>query len=128
MKKQKIFKIIAIASYLLIILRGGMISFPFFFWLLISLVEFGNIDEIFALLAVIGLTTCFIKLNSLRTLKIVLVEILCFILLASPLAPRLTVVPIEKFNYLGFIIPTIIFVLFYFVSIYFSVRRHHGKN
>jgi hypothetical protein len=124
MKQQKAFKIIAIISYLLIILMGDMIGLPFFFWLLFTLVDFGNADQLFALLAVIGLTLCFIKLNATRTLKIILLDILCFVLLASPVARRLTAIPIEKFNYLTFIIPTTFFVLFYFVSIYFSVKQY----
>jgi hypothetical protein len=124
MKQQKTFKIIAVISYLLIILMGDMIGLPFFLWLLLTLFDFGNTDQLFAFLAFIGLTISFIKMNSTRTLRIVLVDVACFLLLASPIVRRLTAVPIEKFNYLAFIIPTIIFVLFYLLSIYFSVRQY----
>jgi hypothetical protein len=46
------------------------------------------------------------------------------VLLASPLVRRMAVVPLKKFNYLAFIIPTTIFVLLYLVSIFFSVRQY----
>jgi hypothetical protein len=110
MKQEKAFKIIAIVSYLLIILMGDMIGLPFFLWLLFTLFDFGNIDQLFAFLASTGLVINFITLNSARTLKTLLLDILCFGLLFSPILKRLTSVPIEKFNYLDFTIPTTIFV------------------
>jgi uncharacterized membrane protein len=120
----KTYKLISILSYLLIILTGQIIGLPFFSWLLFTLFDFGNIDQLFAFLAVIGLTIIFINRNKTRTLTILLLDLICFILLASPLARRMTAIQIEKFNYFAFIIPTIIFVLFYFVSIYFSIRQY----
>ena len=128
MVQQKTFKIIAIVSYFLIILMGEMIGLPFFLWLIFTLFDFGNIDQIFALFAIVGLTICFIKINSTRTLNIVMLDILCFVLLASPIVRRMTVVPLEKFNYLAFIIPTTCFVLFYFISIFFSVRQNQQRQ
>lgn len=124
MKKYKIAKLISIASYLLIILMGSMIGLPFFFWLLFTLFDFGNIDQLFAFLAIIGLTITFINRNKNRTLTVLLLDIICFLLLASPLVIRMTAIPIENFNYLAFIIPTTIFVLFYIFSFYFSVRQY----
>ena len=122
-KKHKTTKLISIVSYLLIILMGSMIGLPFFLWLLFALFDFGNIDQLFAFLGVIGLTISFATFNSKRTLKILLLDIICFMLLASPIVRRLTAIPIEKFNYLAFIIPTTIFTLFYILSLYFSVRQ-----
>jgi uncharacterized membrane protein len=124
LKQVKTYKLISILSYLLIILTGQIIGLPFFSWLLFTLFDFGNIDQLFAFLAVIGLTIIFINRNKTRTLTILLLDLICFILLASPLARRMTAIQIEKFNYFAFIIPTIIFVLFYFVSIYFSIRQY----
>lgn len=124
MKQQKLFKILAIVSYLLIILMGQMIGIPFFFWILFKLLEFWSIDQLFAFFAVIGLIISFPTMNSLRTKKILLLDILSFMLLASPIIWRLTAVPIELFNYLAFIIPTVIFAVFYLVSIYFSIRQY----
>ena len=121
---MKTFKFISILSYLLIILMGQIIGLPFFSWLLFTLFDFGNIDQLFAFLAVIGLTITFINRNRNRNLTILLIDIICFLLLASPLVRRMTAIPIEKFNYLAFIIPTILFVLFYIISIYFSIRQY----
>jgi len=123
-KQLKIFKIIAIVSYLLIILVGQLIGLPFFYWLLYTLFDFGNIDQLFAFLGVVGLTISFIKLNSTRTFKVLLLDIICFMLLASPIIRRMTAAPIELFNYLAFIIPTTIFSLFYIVSICYSIRLY----
>jgi hypothetical protein len=122
-KQQKMLKIFAVIAYLLIILMGDMIGLPFFFWLLFTLFDFGNIDQLFAFFAVIGLTIIFIKMNSTRTLKTILLDVLCFVLLASPIVKRMASVPIEKFNYPAFIIPTIIFVLLFILSIFFSYRQ-----
>ena len=124
MKQLKIFKIIAIVSYLLIILVGQLIGLPFFYWLLYTLFDFGNIDQLFAFLGVIGLTISFIKLSSTRTFKVLLLDIICFMLLALPIIRRMTAAPIELFNYLAFIIPTTIFSLFYIVSICYSIRLY----
>ena len=128
MKRYKIAKLISIVSYLLIILMGSMIGLPFFMWLLLTLFDFGNIDQLFAFFGVIGLTISFVTLNSARTFKILLLDIIGFILLASPLIRRLTAIPIEKFNYLAFIIPTTIFGLFYIFSLYFSVRQYFSNQ
>lgn len=125
MKQLKTFKVISIVSYLLIILMGQMIGIPFFWFLLLALFDFGSIDQLFAFFAVIGLTISFITMNSPRTNKVLLLDILSFALLASAIIRRLTAVPIELFNYLTFILPTIIFAVFYIVSIYFSFRQHN---
>lgn len=124
LKPLKTFKFIAIFSYLLIILAGEMIGLPFFIWLLFTIFDFGNGDQIFAFFGVIGLTISFLTLNSIRTFKILWLDIICFILLASPIIRRLTAIPIEKFNYLAFLIPTTIFGLFYVLSLCFSVRQY----
>jgi len=124
MKSQTLFKKISIVSYLLIILMGDMIGLPFFFWLFFTLFDFGKADQFFAWLAVMGLYISLYKLRSTPTLKIVLIDIGCFALMASPLVYRLSVVPIEKFNYVAFILPSVIFIVFYFLSILSSLRKY----
>ena len=101
-----------------------MIGLPFFIWLLFTLVDFGNPDQLFAFFGVMGLTISFITFKSTRTLKILVFDIVCFILLASPLIRRMTAIPLEKFNYLAFIIPTTIFGLSFIFSLYYSVRQY----
>lgn len=106
-----------------------MIGLPFIIWLLFTLFNFGNPDQFFAFLGVIGLTISFITFKSKRTLKILLLDILCFMLLAAPLIRRTTAIPIEKFNYLTFIIPITIFALSFLFSLYYSVRQYfHNQN
>ena len=103
---------------------GSIIELPFFVWLLFTLFDFGNQDQLFALLGVSGLITNLIILNKTRTFKLLMLDIICFLLLASPIIRRLTAIPIEKFNYLTFLIPTTIFSLFYIFSLCFSVRQY----
>ena len=103
---------------------GQIIGLPFFFWLITTLFDFGNPDQLFAFLAVVGLTIVFINRNKNITFKFIFIDIFCFSLLASPLVRRMTAIPIEKFNYLAFIIPTTLFVLLYIVSILFSFRQY----
>ena len=124
-KQLKTFKVISIISYLLIILMGHMIGIPFFWFLLLALFDFGSIDQLFAVFAAIGLTISFITMNSSRTNKVLSLDILSFALLASAIIRRLTAVPIELFNYLAFIIPTMIFAVFYMLSIYLAIRQHN---
>ena len=126
--KQETFKVISIISYFLIILMGSMIGIPFFFWILFTIFDFGNPDQFFALLAIIGLLLNFLTRNKQKTLKILSLDILSFLLLISPLIRRMTAISIEKFNYLLFIIPTIIFVVFYLISIVLSVKKYLKNN
>jgi hypothetical protein len=105
-------------------LMGQMIALPFFFWLAFTLFDFGNIDQLFAFLAVAGLVTICINHKKARTSKILTLDLLCFFLLASPLFRRMTAVPIELFNYLAFIIPTALFALFYTASLFFGCRQY----
>lgn len=128
MRQLKTFKLIAIIAYLLIILMGDMIGLPFFFWLLFTLLDFGNIDQLFAFFGVIGLVISVITFKSTRTLKVLLIDIICFVLLASPLIRRMSVVPLEKFNYLAFILPTAIFGLFFMISLYYSFRQNFNHR
>lgn len=122
--QQKAYRVIAIISYLLIFLMGQMIGVPFFFWLAFTLFDFGNIDQLFAFFAVVGLVTICINHNKTRTAKLLALDLLCFFLLISPLIRRMTAVPIELFNYLAFIIPTTLFVSFYIASLFFGCKQY----
>ena len=121
--QQKNYRVMGIISYLLIVLMGQMIALPFFFWLLFTLFDFGNIDQLFAFLAVVGLVMVYINRDKKRTSKILVLDLLCFFLLASPLIRRMMAVSTELFNYLTFIIPTALFVLFYTASLFFECRQ-----
>lgn len=110
---EKALKIISLISYSLIILMGQMIGLPFLFWLIWTSFEFGNSDQIFAIFGLIGLLLIFTKYYKLRIIKI-----LSFVLMLTPIVRRLTEVPLEKFNYLAFQIPLIIFIITYLILIF----------
>lgn len=120
MKKEKILKIISLTSYSLIILMGQMIGLPFLFWLIWTSFEFGNSDQIFAVFGLIGFIMMFTKLYKKRILKI-----LTFGLMIIPIVRRLTEVPLEKFNYVTFQIPFLIFIL---TSLILILKTNEGEK
>ena len=105
-------KIVSLTSYSLIVLMGQMIGLPLILWLIFTSFDFGNRDQIFAILGIVGLAMNFTKYGKFRAGKIV-----CFILMILPIIRRLTEIEIEKFNYLTFQIPLLIFVLAYLTYI-----------
>ncbi|MBF04391.1 MAG: hypothetical protein CMP76_13980 [Flavobacterium sp.] len=112
--KDKI-RIISIVSYLLIILVGQMIGLPFIFWLIFTVFDFGNTDQLFAMFGVIGVIGVGINLSKWKNKK--LLTIVSFALMLSPIISRLTQVPIEMFDYLAFEIPLTIFIIAYLIFI-----------
>ncbi len=121
---MKLFKIFAIVAYLFIILMGSMIGMPLFLWLLFTSFDFGNSDQIFAIAAVLGLIlSVFTILNSVQNRKAFLLDILCFLLLASPIVRRMAEVPLKQINYWAFLIPTALFVSMYLLSIGISIWK-----
>ena len=113
-------KIASLTSYSLIILMGQMIGIPFILWLLITSFDFGNNDQIFAISGLIGILMNFIKIG-----KSILGKVLSFVLMILPITRRLTVIPIENFNYLTFQIPLLIFVIAYLIYI---IKPNRNKN
>ena len=109
---------ISIISYLIIILAGEMIGLPFIFWLVFTIFDFGNIDQIFAIFGIIG-----IVLNLSKWKNKILVTIISFILMLSPLISRLLQVEMEKFNYLAFQIPLTIFIITYLIFIIINIKE-----
>ncbi len=91
---------------------GQTIGLPLILWLILTSFDFGNSDQIFAISGLIGLIMNFTKYG-----KLTLGKILSFILMILPIARRQTEIPIEKFNYLTFQIPLLIFVTVYLIYI-----------
>jgi len=91
---------------------GEMIGIPFLMWLIFTSFDFGNIEQIFAVFGLVGIILNFTKYWKLRVIKI-----LSFILMILPLIKRMTEIPIEKFNYLAFQIPLVIFIITYLILI-----------
>ena len=97
-----------------------MIGLPLIFWLLFTSFEFGNSDQIFAIMGLIGLILNFTKYGKLR-----LGKILSFVLMLSPITRRLTEIPIEKFNYLTFQVPLLVFLITY---LFYIIKRNGNKK
>ncbi|MGK0447143.1 MAG: hypothetical protein ACJA2M_000915 [Polaribacter sp.] len=80
----------------------GILNIIWLFW---TSFEFGNKDQIFAIIGLVGLILIFTKYYKNRILRV-----LIFGLMLTPIVRRLTEMPIEKFNYLAFQIPLLIFI------------------
>lgn len=106
MKGELIVKMIALLSYFSIILMGEMIGIPFVLWLIVSITEFGDVSQLFAFLSIVGILILFSNWYSHGIIKVV-----SFILMLSPIAFRLSEVPLEKFDYLSFQIPLFVFII-----------------
>ncbi|ALR29623.1 hypothetical protein ATE47_03365 [Chryseobacterium sp. IHB B 17019] len=115
---------ISIISYLLIILAGWMSGIPLIIYLIFTVFDFGNIDQLFAIFGCTG-----IILNLTKWKTNIIVTILSFILMLSPVISRLIQVPIGMFNYLAFQIPLTIFIITYLIYIILNVReKTPGKD
>ncbi len=110
-------RITSIISYFFIILAGQMIGLPIILWLLFTAFQFGNIDQLFALLGLVGIILNFTKWKTK-----IFVTMLSFLLMLSPIVSRLVQVPMEKFNYLAFQIPLAIFILTYITYIIINAK------
>lgn len=99
-----------------------MIGLPFAFWLIYTIFDFGNIDQLFALLAIIGIMLIFSRWsNSIPVMIVSLIAIL------SPIISRMIQVSIELFNYLAFQIPLTIFIVSYGILILINARENSLK-
>lgn len=112
-------RITSIISYLLIILAGQMIRLPFIVWLIFTFFEFGNIDQFFAILGIIG-----VILNLTKWRNKTSIMLISFAFMLSPIVSRLIQVPIEMFNYLAFQIPLTIFITTYSALIIINMKHN----
>jgi len=103
---------ISLISYLLIMLSGEMIQLPFAFWLFYNCFQFGHIEQLFALIGIVG-----IVLNLIRLKRNIFVSLIGFIFMLFPILSRFYEVSFTIFNYLSFQIPFIVFCLTYLTSI-----------
>lgn len=115
---KSIFRIISIISYCLIVLAGQMIGLPLILWLIFTMFDFGNINQLFAILGMTG-----IVLNYTKWKHYTWVMIISFFLMLLPILNRLVQVPIKSFNYLAFQIPVVLFVITYLVLIFINIKN-----
>jgi hypothetical protein len=99
-------------------LSGQMIGLPIIIWLFFTAFHFGNIDQIFAILGLVG-----IALNFTKWKNSVYATITSFIIMLSPIISRLIQVPIKMFDYLAFQIPLAIFILAYVTFILINIKE-----
>ncbi len=109
-------QIISILSYLCILLAGQIIGIPFFFWLIFTAFDFGNIDQLFAILGIVG-----VGINLSKWKNSIPFTILSFFFMISPILSRLLQVSIESFDYLAFKIPLSIFVFAYLLFLILNI-------
>ena len=124
MKLSPIFRTLAIISYLFIFLQGMIIAIPFGCMLFVGLFEAEPLTRVFIILADMALLVLFILSFNKRTKRSLLIELIVYFLLLSPLIRILSIVPIDKFNYLLFIMPVTSFVVLYPLSVLFSFREY----
>ncbi|ROI00074.1 hypothetical protein [Chryseobacterium daecheongense] len=113
---KNIIRITSIISYFSIILAGQMIGLPFILWLILTVFDFGNIDQLFAILGVIGIALSFTKWKNKIS-----VTIISLILMLSPIISRLMQAPIKMFDYLAFKIPLAVFLITYAIFIIMNI-------
>jgi len=109
-------------------LNGEMISLPFIFYLLFSLFDIGTLAQLFSLIACAGLTILIVLTRTKRTKWTIPFETAAFILLIIPIIGRLTSAPIKLFNYWTFILPVVIFITLYILSMLLSTKKILDKR
>jgi hypothetical protein len=103
-------------------LSGQMISLPFGFWLAFNIFQFGELEQLFAFIGIVG-----IVLNMIRLKRNLFISITGFVFMLIPLFSRFYEVSFSKFNYLSFQIPFTLFVLTYLVSMVLLLINKNEK-
>jgi hypothetical protein len=122
LKMERTIRNISLISYLLIMLSGQMISLPFGFWLAFNIFQFGELEQLFAFIGIVG-----IVLNMIRLKRNLFISITGFVFMLIPLFSRFYEVSFSKFNYLSFQIPFTLFVLTYLVSMVLLLINKNEK-
>ncbi len=118
-----VLRLLLLLSYSLIILMGWMSGIPFILWLVFTIFDFGNIDQIFAILAAIG-----VGLNFIKSKNNPAVILLSFALMLSPLISRMIQIPLEGFNYLAFQIPLGIYIITHLTILILKINRNKNPQ
>lgn len=113
-----ILKVMALTSYSLIVLMGQLIGVPFILWLLMTSIDFGNVEQVFAILGIVGFGLNFTSLFTQRKYRV-----LFFLFMLVPLVKRFTSLYFETFNYLTFILPVGVFIISYLILIVKPIKK-----
>ncbi|MNY46378.1 hypothetical protein D3C86_1815510 [compost metagenome] len=101
-----------------------MSPIPLIIWLIFTIFDFGNSDNIFAILGIIGLFMQLVKPNPKTLKKEIVFYLISFVFLISPVIKRILAISIENYNYLGFIIPLSLFIILYKIAIIIRIKKH----
>ncbi|WP_267401566.1 MULTISPECIES: hypothetical protein [unclassified Chryseobacterium] len=115
---MRILKIISVLSYCCILIMGMMIAVPMILFLIGTAIDFGNIDQVFAILGIVGIVLTFISWK-----EGVSKSIIAFLFMISPIISRLFQAPVESFNYLVFTAPLAIFIITYLIVIILQIKE-----
>ncbi|MEN4762377.1 hypothetical protein ABEG63_18760 [Chryseobacterium sp. C39-AII1] len=115
---MRIIKIISVLSYCCILIMGMMIAVPMILFLIGTAIDFRNIDQVFAILGIVGIVLTFISWK-----EGVLKSIIAFLFMISPIISRLFQAPVESFNYWVFTVPLAIFIITYLIVIILQIKE-----
>jgi hypothetical protein len=121
MKLHDAFLSLAIISYFCIVVNGDMAGIPFILFLFYSLFDLGTIAEIGGVIGIAGLVILFIFRNNKNPIRIFMVEMFAFVFLLVPILVRIKSLPLELFEYTGFLLPLFLFLAFYGLTLLMSL-------
>ncbi|MFC5871434.1 hypothetical protein SAMN05443633_107107 [Chryseobacterium arachidis] len=116
---MKVLKIISLLSYCFILLMGMLIPVPFILWLIGSLLIFDNFTD--QSLAFLGLTG--IVLTIIPWKNGVLKSVVSFIFIILPVINISLRISFEAIDYLGFLMPTSIFIISYLAYLILQIKK-----
>ena len=129
MRLSSILREIAVIVYFLILFKGIYVNFPLMLYLLFTVGNFGTAQQFFSAIAFVGLSIHFLHPSyKTKTRKLVANAIVLAFLL-TPLVQKLVTLPLARFNYRWFIIPSVGFLLLYVISLWLLGREiMHAKQ
>ncbi|MCX8534368.1 hypothetical protein OEA66_18640 [Chryseobacterium sp. KC 927] len=119
----KYLNIFSLITYSLIMLMGQMIPIPFILWLSFTVFDFGNIDQLFAFLGLVGMI-----LNLVKCKYDIPFSLLSLALMIIAVASRLMYVSSEALNYPAFTIPFFTFIITQALLIILKIRTKVLKH
>jgi hypothetical protein len=120
MTLHKILRAVAVLSYLLIFVDGEHIGGPMIILMFLSVFETDMLTQIFIALAFLGLISLIVLTMFKKNYWTFFTEALICVLLTLPIINELQYERSRLLHYPMFVIPTICFLLFYILSLYFS--------
>ncbi|HEX8315212.1 MAG TPA: hypothetical protein VF609_09470 [Flavisolibacter sp.] len=128
MKLPSVFKAFAILAYFVIFLKGTMISLPMFIYLLFTLTDFGTMQQIFSVIAFLGLIIYFSHPLALSPKQKFFLDSFVFLCLSAPVIYRLLSVHRDLYNYPLFVIPVVCFALLFLTALILLGRTALKRN